>query len=58
MINYREWYDQHKQTYTSFLEIVKPLLGMLVTDKGIHHWHVEGRVKEYDSFAGKIVKKY
>lgn len=57
MTNYREWYDQHKPTYDSFLAVIKPLLETLVSNKGIHHWHIEGRVKQYDRFIGKIWRK-
>ncbi|MGC1927561.1 MAG: RelA/SpoT domain-containing protein, partial [Candidatus Nitrosopolaris sp.] len=52
-----EWYKQREQTYTSLLGSVKPLLDMLFFNKGINPWHVEGRVKEYNSFLRKMSRK-
>lgn len=49
MINFREWYDQRKQTYTSLLGVVKPLLEILVSNKGISHLSIEGNTENYHS---------
>ena len=57
IMNYLDWYDQRKKTYNSLLEVVKALLDTLVPKEGIHHFSIEGRVKEYDSFMGKILRK-
>ena len=57
MINFREWYDQRKPTYTSLLAVVKPLLETLVSNNEVHYMVIQGRVKEYDSFVRKILRK-
>ena len=57
MINFREWYDQRIPTYTSLLAVVKPLLETLVSNNEVHYMVIQGRVKEYDSFVRKILRK-
>jgi len=57
MINFREWYDQRKPTYISLLAVVKPLLETLVSNNEVHYMVIRGRVKEYDSFVRKILRK-
>jgi putative GTP pyrophosphokinase len=57
MIDFRDWYDQRRQICVSLLKVVRPLLDTLVSNKGIHHLPVEARVKEYESFMGKKLRK-
>ncbi|HEX5186952.1 MAG TPA: hypothetical protein VFV86_08690 [Nitrososphaeraceae archaeon] len=57
MDNYEGWYIENKPIYESLLRIVKNITVFLLRREKIRYYHIQDRVKSYDSFYDKIIEK-
>lgn len=59
MEDFADWYIRKKPVYESLLSTVKSIIESLLVRERIRYYHVQARIKSYDSFLGKIAaKKY
>jgi putative GTP pyrophosphokinase len=52
-----EWYSQNRPKYALLVENVTPLIKTLLKDNNIDYYAVHVRVKNYESFKRKLIKK-
>ena len=57
MNNLRSWYDERAPIYKALVESLENLVKEILDNEGIEYVHIEARLKEFDSFEKKIVRK-
>jgi ppGpp synthetase/RelA/SpoT-type nucleotidyltranferase len=55
--NLRSWYDEKVPIYKPLVERLRNLVREILDKEAIEYVHIEARLKEFDSFEKKIVRK-
>jgi ppGpp synthetase/RelA/SpoT-type nucleotidyltranferase len=56
-LNYRQWYDQNILKYEIITTRAELLLNQSLTNEAIDYSLINSRVKDYESFEEKMVRK-